>query len=327
MAGHYAAEGPARRGRPFRSQILLPVPTCGRDDRDMGTLRRHTATGRDALLLTADLLHRVRAGDRRAGTWEAADPQWWWRKPRETDDLPQTFLLDEGGPLATARLTAWTDTWALDVIRVDAAGSGWRELADTALERARASRAGAVEALIRADDTDVREWLAERGLVQTADRDATGWLAAADRPAVPELPAGYRLADRGSRPDGEHPMAARSGPQVERRLRELPLYNPAHDLAIVAPDGSVAGYAMFWHDPATLVGLVEPVRVEDEHSGKGLAYAMVAAGLDRLVAAGSTLLKISWGSERAGDVYTRLGFTEPAPSVFYRWDRPATLTR
>lgn len=121
-------------------------------------------------------------------------------------------------------------------------------------------------------------------------------------------------------------MVGRNGPQVEHRLRQLPLYDPHLDLAVLGPGEEVAGYALFWHDAATGVGLVEPVRVEDAHSGQGLAFAMVAAGLDRLVAAGSTVLKVSWGTEPARRLYARLGFTDPVASTLYRWggsvDRP-----
>ena len=82
---------------------------------------------------------------------------------------------------------------------------------------------------------------------------------------------------------------------------------------MLATDGSVAGYALFWHDPVTGVGMVEPVRVEDEHSGRGIGYAMISAGLDRLARAGATTLKIGWESARAGELYTRLGFHDLPP--------------
>jgi hypothetical protein len=48
------------------------------------------------------------------------------------------------------------------------------------------------------------------------------------------------------------------------------------DLAVLALDESVAGYSLFWLDPVTGVGLVEPVRVDDEHAGRGIGYAMIS---------------------------------------------------
>ena len=117
-------------------------------------------------------------------------------------------------------------------------------------------------------------------------------------------------------------MLARNGPDVEARLRQTSLYDPRLDLAVLAPDGSVAGYALFWHDPVTGVGMVEPVRVEDEHSGRGIGYAMISAGLDRLARAGATTLKIGWESARAGELYTRLGFTDVDTFMTYRLAPP-----
>jgi predicted N-acetyltransferase YhbS len=71
-----------------------------------------------------------------------------------------------------------------------------------------------------------------------------------------------------------------------------------------APDGQVAGYALFWADPVTGVGLVEPVRTESSHQGRGIASHLIAVGLDRLAAHGCQRLKVC--NDR--DLYQRLGF-------------------
>lgn len=283
-------------------------------------VRMTTTSGLEALMLSCDLLHRVRRSDPRAGTWEAADLQWWWRVARVTDGLQQTFAIDDRGPLATARLTAWSEHWGLDVMRAPGAGGAWREVAEQAWQTAQRHGAPAVESLVAPDDGELVEWLEVHGFT-AAGEDGTGWLLAAGRPGTPVLADGYRLVDRRTRAEGEHPLVGRNGPQVEHRLQQLPLYDPHLDLAVLGPGEEVAGYALFWHDAATRVGLVEPVRVEDAHSGQGLASAMVAAGLDRLAAAGSTVLKVSWGTEPARRLYFRLGFTDPVASTLYRWGR------
>lgn len=283
-------------------------------------VRTTTASGLEALTLSCDLLHRVRRADPRAGTWEAADLQWWWRVPRVTDDLPQTFVVDDRGALATARLTAWSGSWGLDVLRDPGVGAAWREVAEQAWQTAQLHGAPAVESLVTPDDGELTGWLEDHGFA-AAGEDGTGWLPAADRPDVPVLPDGYRLVDRSTRAEGEHPLVGRNGPQVEHRLQQVPLYDPHLDLAVLGPDEELAGYAVFWHDAATRVGLVEPVRVEEAHSGRGLAFAMVAAGLDRLAAAGSTALKVSWQTEPARRLYARLGFTDPVVSTLFRRER------
>lgn len=283
-----------------------------------------TASGLEALTLTCDLLHLLRRADSRAGTWEAADLQWWWRVPRATDDLQQPFVVQDRGLLATARLTAWSEHWGLDVVFAPGADAAWRAVAEQAWRMAQQHGVAAVETLVAPDEGELIEWLEDRGFV-AAGEDGTGWLPAANRPDAPALPDGYRLVDRSTRAMGEHPLVGRNGPQVEYRLQQLPLYDPRLDLALLAPDGDVAGYALFWHDAVTRVGLVEPVRMEDAHSGRGLAFAMVAAGLDRLAVAGSNLLKISWDTERARRLYARLGFTDSVASALYRWDRPSNV--
>jgi predicted N-acetyltransferase YhbS len=97
---------------------------------------------------------------------------------------------------------------------------------------------------------------------------------------------------------------------VERRLRECSLYDPGLDLAVRGPDGDVAGYALFWADRRTGVGLVEPMRVEDEHAGRGVAGALLRAGLDGLAARGCRRLKVSHvvGNLPAQRLYRGAGF-------------------
>ena len=91
---------------------------------------------------------------------------------------------------------------------------------------------------------------------------------------------------------------------------------------MLAPDGSVVGHSLSWRDPVTGVGLVEPVRVEDEHAGRGIGYAMISAGLDRMARAGATMLKIGWESERAAELYGRLGFAGVRTYLTYRLTPP-----
>jgi predicted N-acetyltransferase YhbS len=105
-------------------------------------------------------------------------------------------------------------------------------------------------------------------------------------------------------------MIKRNGAEVEARLRQCSLYDPDLDLAVRGPAGDVAGYALFWADRRTGVGLVEPMRVEDEHSGRGVAGALLRAGLELLVAHGCTRLKVSHAVDNpsAGRLYHGAGF-------------------
>jgi hypothetical protein len=79
-------------------------------------------------------------------------------------------------------------------------------------------------------------------------------------------------------------MARRNGAQVAERLARCSLYRPELDLMVEAPDGGVAGYGLFWADPVTGVGLVEPMRTEDAHQRLGSGRHVLTSGLVRLAA-------------------------------------------
>ena len=146
-----------------------------------------------------------------------------------------------------------------------------------------------VEVLVDDNDAELIGVLAGACLVAD-EQSGTTWMDAERRAPLPE---GFLLVDRAVQTSRPHPMRRRNGDGVEARLRQCSLYDPALDLAVSAADGQVAGYALFWFDPVTKVGMVEPMRVEDEYQRRGLARAMLAAGLDRLAARGALRLNAS----------------------------------
>lgn len=103
-------------------------------------------------------------------------------------------------------------------------------------------------------------------------------------------------------------MRHRNGDEVEERLRRCSLYDPQLDLAIETLDGRGVAYSLYWFDAVTKVGLVEPVRVEDEYHRRGLARAMLTTGIERLAARGARRLKIGFESAPAAALYEGLGF-------------------
>jgi ribosomal protein S18 acetylase RimI-like enzyme len=113
-------------------------------------------------------------------------------------------------------------------------------------------------------------------------------------------------------------MRRRNGEQFEARLQQSSLYDPALDLAVEAADGETAGYSLFWFDPVTLVGLLEPMRVEDAYQRRGLARAMLTEGLDRLARRGARRLKVGYATEAARALYVGAGFQVTATSQTYR---------
>ena len=93
-----------------------------------------TLSGLAYLDAVTTLLQRARSEQPTAGLWEAADFQWWWRKPRDTDSWDQLFWFDtSGSPVAAAVVTDWGGSFALDVIVLPSVDLG-REVSRRGLE-------------------------------------------------------------------------------------------------------------------------------------------------------------------------------------------------
>jgi predicted N-acetyltransferase YhbS len=172
--------------------------------------------------------------------------------------------------------------------------------------------------LARDDDHGLLELLAESGFTPLDEGSGSTWLDADDRPAPAPLPDGFAIADRASASLRPHPMRRRNGDAVEARLRQCSLYDPRLDLAVETEDGEVAGYALFWFDPVTKVGLVEPMRVEDAYQRRGLARALLTEGVDRLARRGARRLKVGFATDAARALYTGAGFRVTETSTEYR---------
>ena len=267
------------------------------------------APGLEYLALATELLQRARLADADAGVWEAADLQWWWRTPRSSDAVDQVFWLDDEGPVAGVVLTDWGGAWGCDPIAVPAISAvSLPTVWARAVEVAAALQPEAVEVLVRDDDSELLGLVAHSGFVAGDEQSGITWMNADHRPEVAALPEGFVLVDRAQEETRPHPMRRRSGEEVEARLRQCTLYEPALDLAVEAADGDVAGYALFWFDPVTEVGLVEPMRVEDAYQRRGLARALLTAGLDRLAKRGARRLKVGYGTDAARALYVGAGF-------------------
>ena len=284
-------------------------------------VREMRAAGLEYLELATALLQRARLADPDAGHWEAADLQWWWRMPRRSDAIEQLFWVDERGPIAGVVLTEWARAWGCDLLLVPGVSPPLAELWAQALQAVEALQLDVVEVLVRDDDAELQGLLARSGFVP-GDRGGVTWLDACDRPAVAVLPEGFVLVDRDREAPGPHPMRRRNSEGVEARLRQCSLYDPTLDLTIEAADGEAAGYALFWFDPVTAVGLVEPMRVEEAYQRRGLARVLLTTGLERLARRGARRLKVGYGTEPARSLYVGAGFQVSATDTSYSRHSP-----
>jgi GNAT superfamily N-acetyltransferase len=283
-------------------------------------IREVRASGLEYLTLVTELLQRARLADSEAGLWEAADLQWWWRTPRRSDAVEQLFWLDDDGPVAAVVLTEWRRGWGCDPILVPGVPAvPLPTVVARATEAIAALKLEAVETLVRDDDVELQRLLTGAGFVADEDdRSGNTWMDAQDQAGVAAPPEGFVLVDRALEQEMPHPMRSRSGAEVEARLRQCSLYDPALDLAVETADRQAAGYALFWFDPVTEVGLVEPMRVEDAYQRRGLGRAMLTEGLDRLAKRGARRLKVGYATDVARDLYVSAGFRITTSDTTYR---------
>jgi len=271
-------------------------------------VRRELLRGLERLNATTTVLQRARLAEPFGHMWEAADVQWWWRKPRVTDDLALPIWFDEVGPVAAVGLTAWTDTWQADVFAVPSTVDPAEAWAAT-MEALAAHPDETVQVYKFGDDTPVTRLAMQSGFTMTDDESGSSWMDADDRPDLTQV-EGFTIADRATRAQPPHPMIARNGEEVEARLGQCSLYDPTLDLAVVDSDGAVAGYALYWFDPVTLVGLLEPMRVEDAYQRRGLARMLLTHGLDRLAGKGARRLKVGFETGPGRELYLGSGFIQ-----------------
>jgi GNAT superfamily N-acetyltransferase len=289
-------------------------------------MRKGTRSGLDYLALVTELLRRARLADPDAGLWEAADLQWWWRMPRRTDAVEQSFWLDEEGPVAAVVVTEWRDGLGIDPIVVPGSEVTLSSIWARGLDIAATLRPTKIDTLVRDDDAEMLRLAADAGFVAEHERSGITRMNAGDRSCPTPVAAGFELVDRAHEHVQPHPMRRRNGDEVETRLRQCSLYDPELDLAILTSGGEYAGYALFWFDPVTKVGLVEPMRVEDAYRRRGLARAMLTAGLDRLASRGASRMKVGYGTDVARRLYVGAGFRITSTSRTHRWTRHPRVT-
>jgi RimJ/RimL family protein N-acetyltransferase len=280
----------------------------------MPPLREQSLVGLEYLEAVTRLLQRVRRAHPTAGLWEAADRQWSWRTPRSTDDLPQLFWFDGDGQPAAAVITTCSehgvgfdpmfmpDATPDQVAHV--VSRGLAHTGDSGIER--------VELEVDPADDVLRHVLFDHGFAVKGRGAVEAWLSVRARPEISPIQEEYRLSTRSDSTRCPHHMTGseRNHPDTEERLRQTSLYRPDLDLVVHDQHDNVAAYGLFWHDPVSATGLVEPMRTEDDHQRRGLARHVLTAGVALLAGAGAERIKIVYDPENpaSGHLYRSVGF-------------------
>lgn len=165
---------------------------------------------------------------------------------------------------------------------------------------------------------ELKKWLLEQGYAQTSSRSL--WMEFDPSPTVanPILPEEYGITCMQELQNWParvkvHQQVWNSGRftlQAMHNLRKSSLYDPALDMVVLAPDGSVAAYALIWLDPVSQTATFEPVGVHPAHQRKGLGRAVMQAGLLALQRRGATRITVSTRESNtpAVQLYASLGF-------------------
>jgi len=276
-------------------------------------MHEHRAGGLEHLALVTSLLQSARLANPDGGVFEAADLQWWWRRDQHADAAASTFWLDDDGrPLAAIVFTDWGDRTGCDLLDARHDSAAALELAGARFRALLDAHAGsAVEMTIRAGDDALLAAATAAGFAVTDHAEVTTTMAASARPPSTAPPDGFVVASRAERLDRPHHLIARNGEHVAARLGECSLYRADLDLCVVeTATDAVAAYGVFWADPVTAVGLVEPMRTEDRFQGRGLASALLRAGVERLATSGCAQLRVTYATDNAASrrLYLGTGF-------------------
>ena len=304
------------------------VAGLGLTSRSYGTnvppLREDHRVGLQYLATVTTLLQRIRSAHPTAGLYEAADLQWWWsQRPRPTDDIPQLFWFDElGRPEAAVIATDMPPRMQLDPMVMPDATPGWvAHVVERGLAHARRSGINSVSLEVDSADDVLREVLFSHGFEIEEDGVVETWLAADARPEVSPLHEGYRLLSRRDTMHRPHHMLnpERANHDPEPRLLKTSLYRPHLDLVVLDGHDNVAAYGLFWYDPETATGLVEPMRTEDAHQRRGLARHVLTAGIELLSEAGAERIKICFEPDNpaSSHLYLSAGFQPDRRTVVF----------
>lgn len=274
--------------------------------------------GLEAVQTMVALKQRARLAHPTFGTYEAAELEWWWTIERSTDTFEQLFWFDEQDlPIAAFVMTDFSiGSSALYgapvcvVAFMPDATRGWMtHVIERGLAHVAAAGVTTVEFEVDRMDEVIRDVLFTRGFEIAEDGMVECWFKAADLEISP-LPEGYRLASRSDTGHLDHHMADPRRPTVEQRLQQTSLYRPDLDLVVLDDDDATAAYGMFWYDPVTATGVVEPMRTLDDHQQRGLARHILTSGVNRLIDAGAERVSIGYepGNPASGHLYRSVGF-------------------
>lgn len=138
---------------------------------------------------------------------------------------------------------------------------------------------------------------------------------------IPEskLPPGFHIRSS-TQADVEHLCAVHMSAfnskwtvEEYRRVMRTPGFDPNRELVVVAPDGQLAAFLVYWLDPVSKSGLFEPVGCAKEFQRRGFTRSLLYEGMRRMLDAGMDYARVLYETEvenpASGPLYKSVGFS------------------
>jgi ribosomal protein S18 acetylase RimI-like enzyme len=143
----------------------------------------------------------------------------------------------------------------------------------------------------------------------------------------PRLPDGFAIR-HATMDDSQQLAEARNsafdagwtGEQYRDEVMRKPGYQPEREIVVTAPDGRIAAFTVIALDALNKVGQFEPVGARREFQRRGLARAMMLAGLREMRRQGMERALVSHDATNlpALELYRGLGFAKKYETLGYR---------
>jgi ribosomal protein S18 acetylase RimI-like enzyme len=108
--------------------------------------------------------------------------------------------------------------------------------------------------------------------------------------------------------------------QYHQQVMAKPGYHPDHECVVVAPDGQIAAFCVYWLDHHNQIAKIEPVGTRAAFRRMGLGRAMLTSVLQQLGLAGMHTAVIEYDATNlpARSLYHSLGFQVRYETLGYR---------
>ena len=257
--------------------------------------------------------------------WDVADIQWWWRDGGYVDPARQLFLESGDGEARTMLLLSEAyATFDYEVFPGLEAAEAGLKVFDRGLRWLEslllAQQADSVTFFVREDHSAFRRAAAEQGF---EDLQRAYVQLALNMEAEPAGAAGNRSIHVRCIEDsdfiGGNPPVIRTPARDFARILKAPHYRAYQHLVAVGSENRVMGECIYWVDRANGIGVFEPVETRPEYRRRGVARALLMAGLSRMKGQGVKIAKVSHYSDNlaARNLYRSLGFGQVFNRIVY----------